>query len=415
MTLNKPIIFETTFARYSADAVLGEGGAGRIYRVRDDSGAIHALKLLDPSKATKDKLKRFKNELLFSIRNQHLNIITVYDHGLFNDGKKAAPFYVMPLYSSSFRALITDGLPPDKALAYFAQVLDGIEAAHLQRVVHRDLKPENVLYDALTDRLLLADFGIARFEEEALYTAVETSPNARLANFQYAAPEQRGRGLQVDARADIYALGLILNEIFTGEVPWGTGYKTIGSIAPEYAYLDAIVDEMLRQSAADRLASVEIVKQKLIGYKNTFVARQRISTLKQAVVPITDLDDPLISDPPRLINLDYDQGKLTLILQQPVNQKWIWSLQNMGNYESLWNKGPERFSFSGDKAIIGADEHEIQQIIDHFKRWLPNVNQKYEDTIRREKLEIEEQHRRKFEREIEEQEKRTRVLKNIRI
>ena len=294
-------------------------------------------------------------------------------------------------------------------------LLDGLRRLHSERIMHRDLKPENVLYDATTDRLLLADFGIARFEEETLYTAVETSPNARLANFQYAAPEQRSRGLQVDARADIYALGLILNEIFTGEVPWGTAYKTIGSRAPEYAYLDAIVDEMLRQSAADRPASVEIVKQKLIGYKNEFVARQRISTLKQTVVPVTDLDDPLISDPPRLIGFDYDQGKLTLILHQPVNQTWVWSLHNMGNYESLWNKGPERFSFSGGKAIITADEHEIQQIIDYFKRWLPNANQKYEDTIRREKLEAEEQQRRKLQREIEEQEKRARILKNIRL
>jgi serine/threonine protein kinase len=81
---------------------------------------------------------------------------------------------------------------------YFSQLLDGVEAAHLQQVVHRDLKPENVLHDTKSDQLTVADFGIAQFEEEELYTLIETTPNRRLANFQYAAPEQRNRGAAVD-------------------------------------------------------------------------------------------------------------------------------------------------------------------------------------------------------------------------
>lgn len=77
MTLSKPFIFETAFDHYSADAVLGEGGAGRVYRATDDSGSKFAIKVLEPTKATSEKVKRFKNELLFCQRNQHPNIITV--------------------------------------------------------------------------------------------------------------------------------------------------------------------------------------------------------------------------------------------------------------------------------------------------------------------------------------------------
>ena len=72
-----------------------------------------------------------------------------------------------------------------------------------------------MLYDATNDRVVLCDFGIAHFTDEQRYTSTETQPGTRLANFQYSAPEQRNPGANVDHRADIYALGLILNEFFT--------------------------------------------------------------------------------------------------------------------------------------------------------------------------------------------------------
>ena len=294
MSLNKPIIFETTFTRYTGTDIIGQGGAGHIYQATDAAGDVYAIKLLDSEKAKSEKTRRFKNEVLFSFRNQHQNIITIVDYGVFITNNKRSPFYVMPLYKEgSLRKLIATGIQPNKVLFYFAQILDGVEAAHLQKVLHRDLKPENVLYDTVQDRLLIADFGIAHFEEEALYTNVKTSPNTRLANFQYAAPEQRDRGAEVDHRADIYALGLILNEMFTGKVPHGTGYKTIGSVAPEYGYLDEIVSRMLRQSADERPASIEIIKQPLIDRKLEFVTHQYISKVKQMVVSATDPDVPL--------------------------------------------------------------------------------------------------------------------------
>jgi serine/threonine protein kinase len=418
MSMNKSVIFETTFNHYTGAKIIGQGGAGRVYQATDDAGNMYAIKLLDAAKPNSEKMKRFKNEVEFCRRNQHQNIITVYDHGVFIDDKKHSPFYVMPLYKGSLRTLLATGILPEKVPVYFAQLLDGVEAAHLQRVIHRDLKPENVLYDEDRDLLLIADFGIARFEEEALYTAVETSPNARLANFQYAAPEQRSRGIDVDHRADIYALGLILNEMFTGKVPHGTGYKTISSVASDYGYLDEIVSSMLRQSAVERPGSIEEVKQELIGRKQEFVTRQRISELKQMVVPVTDLDDPLISNPPRLVNFDYEPGVLILFFQQSVNAKWIDAFHNIARYASVTSvmgKGPERFSFSGDSARIPAQESEVQQIIDFFKAWLSHVNRVYAGMILREKQEVEEQQRKQLQKEIEEQERCQRIRASVKI
>src|SRR5207245_9704896 len=113
-------------------------------------------------------------------------------------------------------------------------------------------KHENILCDQDRGAIVVADFGIAHFEEEEIYTAVETRNADRLANFQYAAPEQRVRGRAVDARADIFALGLILNELFTGEILQGSGHRTIANVAPHLAYIDEIVDTMERSSASER-------------------------------------------------------------------------------------------------------------------------------------------------------------------
>jgi serine/threonine protein kinase len=413
--LNKPFVFITTFATYTATHIIGEGGSGRIFEATDDARGIFAIKWLDPAKASKEKVKRFKNELQFCLRNEHANILTVIDHGVFIEEEGKSPFYVMPLYDGSLRNLLQTGISPHKVLSYFAQILDGVEAAHIQGVVHRDLKPENILYATNDDRLLIADFGIAHFGEDELYTAVETKDSSRLANFQYAAPEQRSRGATVDRRADIYALGLILNEMFTRKVPSGTSYETIAKVAPDYEYLDSMVNEMICQSPKDRIESIERIKNQLIGRNNEFITREKISDLKNTVIPVSELDDPLIADPPRLVNVDWNRGTLTLFFQRPVNDKWVWALQNMGSRTALLGKGPEAFKIGGNVAVIDATESQVQKIIDYFKGWLPVANRVYEQRIRREKEEAEEKQRKELARQIAEEEARQRVLKNIKL
>jgi serine/threonine protein kinase len=416
MPLKKPIIFETTFNQYTGIEIIGEGGAGRVYKATGDDNSSYAIKLLDPKKASRQNMKRFKNEVDFCSRNRHPNIIKVTDNGNVVEGEKSTPFYVMPLYTTSLRKLLAAGIPPEKVLYYFTQLLDGVEAAHLLHVVHRDLKPENILYDQTQDRLLIADFGIAHFEVEDLYTAAETSPNDRLANFQYAAPEQRPRGVKVDHLADIYALGLILNEMFTGLVPYGTRYKTIGEVAPDFAYLDELVTEMLDQSVERRTKSIEEVKRQLIGRGDKFATLQRLDKLKQTVVPVTDIDDPLVINPPTLIRAKYIEGVLNLYLSQPVNDKWIEEMHHLqGRYGFVTKAPPEAFEILGDRAAKRANEDDLQRIIDHFKEWLTIANGQYERRIRTEHQAELERQRREMQAQIEELKRQKRIQANLKI
>ena len=407
------IEFLTTFSKFVSTRSLGEGGSGYVYEVYDENGQKFAVKLLKKQGVTSEKRKRFKNEIVFCQRSSHPNIIPVLDSGIFFDDNIAVPFYVMPFYDTSLRNLISTGLKPKVIIRLFSQLIDGIEAAHLQGIVHRDLKPENILYNTVDAKLVVADFGIARFIENELYTAVETKAQDRLANFLYAAPEQRVRGKNVDARADIFAIGLILNEMFTHEVPQGSGYKTISTIAPEYPYLDDIVIKMIRQNSDERFNSIEEIKTFLNVRGADYVTEQKLSVLKSAVIPSYEIDDPLVLTPVRIVDFDWNDNLLTLVLSHSINSRWRNALLNMGSYSSLMGKGPERFSFEGNLAKIAANERDVQAIIDYFKTWIPNITAKYKHDLENERHQKEEQDRQKIKMEIEKEEAKARLRNNI--
>lgn len=370
--LKKPIEVETTCDTYRLDQIIGEGGAGRVYGGVDGVGKPIALKLL--TNVTSDKRRRFKNEIGFLTKNTHPNIVTVLDHGIAKSDAINGPFFVMQRCKCSLGQLMKDKRDGEQSLRLFAQILDGVEAAHLKGVVHRDLKPENVLVAEGDSKLLVADFGIAQFREEELLTAVKTQDGQRLANFIYAAPEQRAVGTAISAATDIYALGLILNELFTGQVPQGTNYELIATGHPGFAFLDRIVETMLRQKPVDRPQNVAAVKRDILKYREEAVTLQRLSQFNNTVVEVDDVDDPLAHVPPVLVDASWEGGELTLTLDRPVNKDWVNGLRNMGSYTSVMHRGPETFSFQGNKAMVAAAEHDAQNIINHFKDWLPRAS-----------------------------------------
>ncbi len=367
----------TVLNQYRVGKLRGEGGAGRVYEVEDEDGTQFAAKILFPDKATREKRKRFSNELRFCSKNQHPAIVTVLDSGVLLERGQGLPFYIMRLYDGTLRTLMNGGIPPDRVLPYFAHILDGVEAAHLQGVLHRDLKPENIFFDKPADRLLVGDFGIASFAEEDLFTAVETNEHARLANFVYAAPEQRQRGGTVGNRADIYALGLILNEMFTGQVAQGTAYTTIAHKAPQYGYLDPLVERMLRNDLSERPASIDEVKGELRVRGNTFVERQKLDQLRNTVIPLGDVDDPLVTTPVVITGTDYRNGQLIFRLNPVPTTQWITIFHNITGVSFYPGREPTTVNFSSDHALLRADEHDAAMTKQMFVQWLETANADY--------------------------------------
>jgi serine/threonine protein kinase len=412
MSRKEPKVFDSGFEAYTVVQQLGSGGAGTVYEVKASDGQRLALKALDRSGVSRKQLARFRNEMRFCSQPRSRHIIQVIDQG---KGDGEVLFYVMPYFSGTLRKRMRAGIKGGDVLPLYNQVLDGVEAAHLLGAVHRDIKPENILYDDANQLLVLADFGIARFQEDALATTIHTSPSERLANFAYAAPEQRVPGTQVDARADIYALGLLLNEMFTGQIPLGSGIRSIKDAAPGFAYLDGLVDLMIQQRPEERPHSVRKVKEQLIGRGNEFVALQTLDRLKREVVPESSLGDPLIEDPIRIVDKEsYRDGVLTVRLNMEINQKWERCFRERATQWSS-NCSAANISFNGDKAHISATEHNLQRCVDYLKQYLGPANETYA-------AHVTEEHRREIQRarnalafQIRQAEATMDVMKKIRV
>jgi hypothetical protein len=184
---NNDDIYETAFAVYKKIKQIGEGGSGTVYLVQNDEGMSFGLKTLSLNKATSNKIKRFKNELMFCYHCKCEGVIKVLDYGFKFQNDIKSLFYVMPFYNKTLRNLITDGIKAEDALKYTLQLIDIFEYIHKDSSCHRDVKPENILFDNEKNTLILADFGIAHFEEENLYTFIKINNKERLENFQYSA------------------------------------------------------------------------------------------------------------------------------------------------------------------------------------------------------------------------------------
>lgn len=388
MAVQSPLRFVTAFAEYTAapSDIIGQGGSGTVYRALDSDGNNVAIKVLDPKKATKEKKRRFKNEILFGSGTKHPNIVEILDSGSVATKSGESSFYVMRLYSRTLRDLMRAGIPMSDVLRLFGSLMNGVEAAHLKGVFHRDLKPENVLFDEQGQMLVVTDFGVAHFSDEERFTVVETAPGTRLANFQYAAPEQRDRLAAVDQRADIYALGLILNEMFTGVVPHGTDYETVSRVSPDFAFVDQIIAEMIRQKPAQRPSTIDSIKQQLQARQQEFITRQKLNELQGTVVPIHEVVDPLIDDPIRIVSFDVDgPHSVTLRLNRAPSEKWLQVARNTHGYSYPMGYDPKPLLGRNPTVQVeGYSDSLIQQIVNSLKELISYTNRDYPEALRQE-------------------------------
>jgi beta-lactam-binding protein with PASTA domain/predicted Ser/Thr protein kinase len=249
--------------RYEVEAPLGAGGMAEVWRGHDRVlNRTVAIKTLLPQFARDASfVDRFRREAQAAARLNHHGIVSVYDSG--NDGGDT-PYIVMQYIEGRTLAdFLGSGktLPPVQAATIAQEIAEALAAAHAQGVIHRDIKPANVMITR-EGKVLVMDFGIAR-----LISGPETAPqtSAVLGTASYLSPEQ-AQGQSVDARSDIYALGVVLYEMltgrppFTGDSPMAIAYKQVNAtpeapssvnpnVPPE---LDAVVMRALSKNPANR-------------------------------------------------------------------------------------------------------------------------------------------------------------------
>ena len=252
--------------RYRVDTRLGTGGMAIVYCGTDlllrRRVAIKVLR--DQFSAADDFVKRFSYEAQAAARLSHPNVVNVYDFGHEGD----AYFIVMELVEGETLAAMLHGerrIPESVAIDYATQIAAGLAFAHRQGLLHRDVKPANILVTG-DDVVKLGDFGIARAVAENAIGV--TQPGMVMGSVAYVSPEQ-AQGRELDARSDLYSLGVVLYQMVTGRIPFNgetpvaVALKHVSEPAPQLEpardgvsrALASIVATLLQKNPDDRFAS----------------------------------------------------------------------------------------------------------------------------------------------------------------
>jgi serine/threonine protein kinase/tetratricopeptide (TPR) repeat protein len=262
---------------YTVMEHLGVGGMGVVYRAKDERlGRPVALKFLWPHLAADAEAdRRFVQEARASSRLDHANIATIYEISVAEDGLTGIRrrFIAMAYCEGrTLKEMIVGGaLPAEQALDYAVQITAALQCAHEAGLVHRDVKPANVI--VTPDNVLkLVDFGLAK----AAAASSMTMTGRRMGTAAYMSPEQ-ARGDQVDARSDLWSVGVLLFEMLTGTRPFSRNHDTatlyailheapppLGSLRPSLPLaFDQIVERCLAKGRDARYPSAEALLQDL--------------------------------------------------------------------------------------------------------------------------------------------------------
>lgn len=273
--------------RYRLESKLGSGGMSTVYLARDETlERLVAVKVLHREVSDRpDQIERFRREARAVAQLSHPNVVGVIDAG--EDG--GYPYIVFEYVEGETlkqRIGRLGRLPLDEAAAYAIETGRGLAAAHARSLVHRDVKPQNVLIDS-EGRAKVTDFGIAR----SLDTAGLTATGRVLGTTDYVSPEQ-AMGHAVDARSDIYSLGVVLYEMLIGDVPFhadtqvGVAMKHVQQALPDVqrkrpeisAALAAVVDASVAKDPDHRYPHMQAMLRDLEAALEVEVARSGAPT-----------------------------------------------------------------------------------------------------------------------------------------
>lgn len=269
-------VLELNSNNYIIKERIDAGGNGVVWKAEvEGESRSYAIKFLkeDRDKDQK-KLARFGSECQFCKDTAHKHIMKVFDYVV----EKGNAYCIMPYYLRNLRTVIDIENDSFVLLSYVIQLCEAIQFIHSKGIIHRDLKPENILVDD-DNILILTDFGIAHFED-----SIKTKQREWLGNRRYAAPEQLATD-EVTTACDIYALGRIINELFTKQNPSGEAFLTIAEKNPLLLPLDNIVHKCRIQNPNLRPNIDEILMEL---YLLEGEIKNRIEDVKENIYPFED-------------------------------------------------------------------------------------------------------------------------------
>jgi serine/threonine protein kinase len=283
------VVIGKTISHYKILEKLGEGGMGVVYKAHDTKLKRDvALKFLPPHlTANETEKKRFLQEAQAASAINHPNVCVIYD--ILDEVKQ--PFIVMEyVEGQTMREIVgvehNKPLPINDVLNYAIQIAEALQAAHGKGIVHRDIKSENIMLTE-TKQIKVMDFGLAKIKGAARLTKTSSTTGT----VAYMSPEQL-RGINVDARSDIFSFGVVLYEMLTGQLPFKGDYESamMYSIAieepePIQKYRSDLSSEFLhvinRSLEKDQENRYQTIKDMLIDLKRLKRDSERIIKKQQ--------------------------------------------------------------------------------------------------------------------------------------
>src|SRR5437660_4647891 len=265
---NDPLI-GTQLGAYFIQSKLGEGGMAKVYKAHHARLRREvAIKVILPQVADKSGFReRFEREAQLIASLEHRNIVAVYDFGEIGNVTYLVMQYVG---GGTLRNLLRheERIEPRKAIQYAIQMSRALHHAHQRGIVHRDVKPQNMLISASDPtQLLLSDFGIAKLfdsgsSQETMLTPTQgnvshdpslTSVDQMVGTAEYMAPEQINRQ-PVDARTDVYAMGIVLFQMLTGRIPFSS--TTVDGLLYQHVFTTPIAAREVNPSVPEMLEQI---------------------------------------------------------------------------------------------------------------------------------------------------------------